>query len=365
MAREPTPGVRPPREESHCSRLEPFWPVCFPSPMAQMPPYSLMPLLKEVSRSFYLTLRILPGGVRSQIGLAYLLARTTDTIADTELVSPAQRLEALQALREAILGQRPAPLDFGELARCQASAAERVLLKRWESSLALLRGLDPPDRLLVQSVLDTITSGQELDLRRFAGASAANVLSLRTEAELDDYTYRVAGCVGEFWTKMCRAHLFPKADLDDAILLANGLRFGKGLQLVNILRDLPADLRQGRCYLPSEALASVGLVPSDLLLPVNEGRMRPLYDKHLSQAQAHLAAGWAYTNALPRTSVRVRLACGWPILIGLETLKLLRSSPILDPARRVKVGRAEVKRLIWRSVLYYPWPPAWRNLGEQ
>jgi len=54
-------------------------------------------LLKEVSRSFYLTLRVLPVSIRPQIGLAYLLARTTDTIADTQLLPVAQRLEALQA----------------------------------------------------------------------------------------------------------------------------------------------------------------------------------------------------------------------------------------------------------------------------
>ena len=46
----------------------------------------LTSLLRDVSRSFYLTLRILPSGIRQQIGLAYLLARTTDTIADTELL---------------------------------------------------------------------------------------------------------------------------------------------------------------------------------------------------------------------------------------------------------------------------------------
>ena len=82
-------------------------------------------------------------------------------------------------------------------------------------------------------------------MRRFAGASAQSLVALRTDEELDDYTYRVAGCVGEFWTKMCRAHLFPRAPLDDAFLLANGVRFGKGLQLVNILRDVAADLRHG------------------------------------------------------------------------------------------------------------------------
>ena len=215
-------------------------------------------LLRDVSRSFYLTLRVLPGKVRTPIGLAYLLARTTDTIADTELVAPEQRLEALRALRERIQGRREAPLDFGALARQQGSRAEGVLLEKCEASLALLRSLPPADAQLVREVLDTITSGQELDLRRFAGASAESLVALRTDEELDDYTYRVAGCVGEFWTRMCRAHLFPQAPVDDAFLLANGVRFGKGLQLVNILRDVAADLRQGRCYLPAERLAALG-----------------------------------------------------------------------------------------------------------
>jgi farnesyl-diphosphate farnesyltransferase len=214
----------------------------------------------------------------------------------------------------------------------------------------------------VREVLDTITSGQELDLRRFAGASAKSLVALRIDAELDDYTYRVAGCVGEFWTRMCRAHLFPEAPVDDAFLLANGVRFGKGLQLVNILRDVAADLRQGRCYLPTDRLAEAGLKPEDLLLPANEPRLRPLYHEYLDRAEAHLQAGWTYTNALPRGCVRVRLGCSWPILIGWETLKLLRAGNALDPERRIKVSRSEVRRLRLRSVLLYPWARAWEKL---
>jgi farnesyl-diphosphate farnesyltransferase len=319
-------------------------------------------LLRDVSRSFYLTLRVLPGKVRSPIGLAYLLARTTDTIADTELVAPEQRLEALRALRERIQGRSDAPLDFGVLARQQGVRAEALLLEKCEASLALLRGLPSADAQRVREVLDTITSGQELDLRRFAGASASFLVALRTEEELDDYTYRVAGCVGEFWTKMCRAHLFPRAPVDDAFLLKNGARFGKGLQLVNILRDVAADLRNGRCYLPAERLAGTGLKPEDLLQAANEPRLRPLYDVYLDRADAHLVAGWAYTNALPRRCARVRLACAWPILIGRETLKRLRGGNVLDAAQRIKVSRREVRRLMLRSVLLYPWPRAWEKM---
>jgi farnesyl-diphosphate farnesyltransferase len=211
-------------------------------------------------------------------------------------------------------------------------------------------------------VLDTITKGQALDLQRFAQASADWIVALRNETELDDYTYRVAGCVGEFWTRMCRRHLFPAALVDEPFLLVNGVRFGKGLQLVNILRDLPVDLRQGRCYLPSDQLDALRLVPESLLEPDREPKFRPLYDKLLAQAEAHLAAGWDYTNALPRRCLRLRLACAWPVLIGVKTLTKLRTHPVLDPQQRVKISRAEVRGLIVRSVLSHPWPSLWRKL---
>lgn len=315
---------------------------------------ALGPLLRDTSRSFYLTLRVLPTAIRPQIGLAYLLARTSDTIADTALVSLERRFDALLAFRKGILDASAAAPDFGELARHQGSAPERILLEKCQTSLNLLRALAPADQQLVVALLQIIIGGQELDLRRFAGATPENMMALRTSEELDDYTYRVAGCVGEFWTRMCRFHVFAKAKLDDGFLLANGVRFGKGLQLVNVLRDLPVDLRHGRCYLPSDQLQALGLKPQDLLLPACEARLRPLYDAYLDQAEAHLAAGWAYTTALPRRSMRIRLACAWPLLIGQQTLALLRQGRILDANHRLKVSRREVKRILWRSVLFYP-----------
>jgi len=318
-------------------------------------------LLHQTSRSFHWTLRVLPAAVRPQIGLAYLLARTTDTIADTEIVPVLQRLETLHALRERILGRITKPLDLGDLVRHQGLPAERALLEQVEATVAALRDLSAADIQLIRAILETIISGQEMDLKRFTGASAQNIIALQTDAELDDYTYRVAGCVGEFWTRMCRAHLFPEAPLDEAFLLTNGVRFGKGLQLVNILRDLPRDLRQGRCYLPLERLTAERLTPTDLLGPNNESRFRPLYETYLKQTESHLAAGWAYTNALPRASVRIRLACAWPILIGIRTIKKLRKENMLDPLHRIKISRSEVRALIVRSVLNYPFQATWER----
>jgi farnesyl-diphosphate farnesyltransferase len=323
---------------------------------------ALNDLLKATSRSFYLTLRVLPDAVRPQIGLAYLLARTTDTIADTEIIPLEQRLGALQQLRERILGQSTAPLNLAEFAMQQVSPVEKSLLEKIGDSLELLQSFSPADQKLIREVLATITSGQELDLRRFEKASTEQIVALETAAELDEYTYRVAGCVGEFWTRICRAHLFPQVRLDERQLIADGIRFGKGLQLVNILRDLPEDLKKGRCYLPMEKLEPAKLFPEILLSPANEAKFLPLFHKYLDEAESHLRAGWIYTNTLPFGQCRVRLACAWPILIGMRTIEKLRAANVIDLRRRVKISHGERNGILLRSTLTCPLPFAWRRL---
>ncbi|MEO7299653.1 MAG: squalene/phytoene synthase family protein, partial [Verrucomicrobiota bacterium] len=93
---------------------------------------ALNDLLKKTSRSFYLTMRILPGAIRLQISLAYLLARASDTIADTEIIPAEKRLKNLAQFRERILGTTNVALDFGELANQQSLPAEKILLERCE-----------------------------------------------------------------------------------------------------------------------------------------------------------------------------------------------------------------------------------------
>ncbi len=329
-------------------------------------PDLLKALLRDVSRSFYLTLRLLPSGVRRPIGVGYLLARATDTVADTTLVPVTRRLEALAALRERIEGRRADPVDFRAWSadgNAEATPGERALLRRVEEAVAALRSLPAPDAVQVRWVLGTITGGQELDLRRFEGAGRERVMALPDAAALDDYTYRVAGCVGEFWTRLCRANLFPDARLDDVAWVADGVRFGKGLQLVNVLRDLPRDLANGRCYLPEDELATAGLRPMDLLDPANEARLGPVYRRWLDVADAHLDAGWHYTTSLPRGHARARLACALPVLIGMRTVKALRGGGVLDARRRIKVSRAEVRGILWRGVVRLPFGRWWDGLA--
>src|SRR5438034_6328168 len=240
-----------------------------------MADYLLDDLLRQVSRDFYPSLAILPRPLREPIGLAYLLARAADTVADTRLIVREDRVRHVETLRRASGG---AAADVARVARAcaprQAHAAERRLLEHVGEALARLEALPAADRAEVRAVVATLTTGMVFDLTRFPGEDAASLTALDTLDELDRYTYLVAGCVGPFWTALHVAHRPRLRRWHLAERSAQGVRFGKALQMTNVLRDAPRDLRAGRCYLPARELASLGLAPHDLLDPARTRRAR-------------------------------------------------------------------------------------------
>ena len=307
-------------------------------------------LLKNVSRSFYLSLRVLPSGLQAPAGLGYLLARAADTIADTQLVPSAQRLELLLAFRAQVNGP-VRELEVRRIAAAlsaqQADPHERRLLQSLAPALALLDELEEKDRAAVRQVVTTLTTGMELDLTVFPLETSGQLAALETLADLDRYIYLVAGCVGEFWTKITMAHTPALRGWEEREMSARGIRFGKALQMTNVLRDCPKDLSIGRCYLPRERLNACGLAPEDLLKPENSARAKPVLLELLRVTQEHYREAGRYILALPRRCVRLRLACLWPVVIGLGTLqRLARTETWLDPAHRVMVPQGEVNRLL-------------------
>ncbi|MDN7182634.1 squalene/phytoene synthase family protein [Caballeronia sp. SEWSISQ10-4 2] len=320
--------------------------------------FLLGPLLKGVSRSFYLTLRILPAGMRDPIGLGYLLARAADTIADTSLIPPEQRLDLLLSLRSQVNGAS----DDGALARIavevagqQTQSDEKHLLESLGPALTVLSQLSESDQEAVREIVATLTQGMEFDLRTFPNEYSGQIIALQELGELDQYTYMVAGCVGEFWTKMTYAHMPGTLKDSPETMLKRGIRFGKALQMTNVLRDCGKDLRIGRCYLPATMLDRSGLSPQDLLLPDASRRARPLMFELVQGTLDHFREALEYTLAIPAFSVRLRLACLWPILIGLETLLLLvNNDDWLDPDKISKIPRSNVYRVMAYSVPLVP-----------
>ena len=155
-------------------------------------------------------------------------------------------------------------------------------------------------------------------------------------------TYLVAGCVGEFWTRICCRNLRHYAQLDVETAASMGVNFGKGLQLVNILRDMPADLRAGRCYLPADELEAAGA--DSAAIPELPEAVRRVYRRWLEKAAAYLDDGFKYIEVL--SNFRVRTACILPWFIGMRTLALLAQAYPPAAGERVKVTRAEVRKIL-------------------
>jgi farnesyl-diphosphate farnesyltransferase len=300
-------------------------------------------ILRSVSRSFYLSIRLLPAQLRDPIALAYLLARTTDTVADTTRISGTVRTETLKMLSNGIQGRasREAVINLtASFVPLQENAAERTLLRSLPDCLEWLEQLEAADRNDIRVVLDKITCGQMLDLERFDNAT--EIRALQRAADLDEYTYLVAGCVGEFWTRLCFRHVRDFASLSEAEMLLLGKRYGMALQLINVLRDAGSDLRAGRCYFPEEELAEVGL-PAAQILSEPE-RFHPIYKAWTQKAQDELVCGMHYSGAIGNR--RLRAATVLPALIGARTLALLRDAGTMALQRKIKVRRGEVRRMV-------------------
>ena len=192
-------------------------------------------LLRSVSRSFGLSLRLLPGCVRPTLSLAYLLARASDSIADVATVPAAERVSMLKGLPGNWRMEFVASLErTGTL-----PAADRDLLTAMPDLLACLG--TSPDRVEIERVWQTIRGGQIFDLERFGEEGMPLTLD-----EARQYTGLVAGCVGEFWTDICCKHVRGYSETAPASLRQLGYSFGCGLQWVNILRDRAADEELGR-----------------------------------------------------------------------------------------------------------------------
>ncbi len=322
-----------------------------PMPTAQL---NLRQILQGVSRSFGLSIRLLPGPLQEPVGLAYLLARATDTVADTASVPTQQRWRLLRSLQHAIT----APADHPQLAPAMANLArqvpdahERALLMRWQDCVAGLEQMPPADQAIVRDVLASITEGQCWDLQTLDGPEQG----VQHTRDIDRYTWLVAGSVGEFWTRMCDLHLQGWHTASTAEMMQWGAAYGKGLQRLNILRDAHRDLHAGRCYFPAEETAPLGLDRERLCAAVRAGdratlqTLAPLLLDWQRLTESLLHDGLRYSLAL--RGRRLRLASALPCLIGIRTLTLLRQAGPQALLSHVKLPRSEVRKLMWALVL--------------
>lgn len=303
--------------------------------------------LPRVSRTFAINIRLLAGPLRDSVTVAYLLCRAADTLEDSW---PGEGLaERFDGFAAALGGDDGAARGLAESAGATAranGAADMDLVAHLPRVLRAYRELPGSAVTPVGECVHTLSSG----MRRYALRATTRgreVPYLDDEAELDDYCWVVAGCVGVMLTKLYAEAYHAEDGAARARRLELAPEVGRALQLTNILLDWPSDLRRGRCYLPASWLASYGVRPADLVdrdRPESRALARRLEDKALGA----LARVPDYVDAVPARHLRYRLFCLWPALWALGSLRQARRDPQFPwGPRRPKLPRAE----LWRTSL--------------
>jgi len=305
-------------------------------------------ILKEVSRSFYLTLQMLPKRVRGPICLGYLLARTSDTIADTETVARDERLQFLERFRVTVNAATHCPSLQSDLIAqfqpLQSDPGETKLLDHTSEALCWLASVSDFEKHTTQTVLHEILNGQSKDCQRFGEPGALRFLN-QTE-DLEEYTYLVAGSVGEFWTRLCFHHWQKYTSESEEQMMVWARAYGRALQLVNILRDLPKDLRDGRCYLPKAELQAAGMPAGGA---PDTAHLITVCKAWQARCREQLGEALNYCTAI--RPLRLRYATALPMLLAYRTLSMIDNSEWFEREQGIKVSRHEVKTILKQALL--------------
>ncbi|MCD8548724.1 MAG: squalene/phytoene synthase family protein [Aeromonadaceae bacterium] len=317
-------------------------------------------LLVQVSRSFALTIPLLPMPLQDYVGNAYLLCRIVDTLEDEPGLEGAAKQALLTQFLTALADQAQAA-SFTAAATASLSPAtppaEQALLAQTPAVLARYRSYPPAVQAALARCVTIMSGGMAGYQQRDCSQGLPDL------AALDQYCYFVAGVVGEMLAELFILHC-PQLTAQRETLLALGVSFGQGLQMTNILKDMAADRARGVCWLPRELALRQGL---DLALERWEqdgAGCQRLLDELAGLAQGHLQDAMDFTCLLPARQQGIRQFCLLAIGMAVLTLKRVVSQP--GPA---KISRRQLKgvvlaaRLLGRSDTLLQWWLAWLRRG--
>jgi farnesyl-diphosphate farnesyltransferase len=315
----------------------------------------LKPIIKKVSRSFYLSLKILPKKIRNTITLAYLLARAADTIADTQIYDSIKRKKWLEFVKKEIdQPYHQSSKLWNEFQNDQTGNTDIPQEKALLDFLPHLTGVLPhyknPDQAHIRNVVVHLISGMEKNISYFH--SSSEIISFKSKSEINEYCYDAAGVVGKFWTQILFQYYQKKIKANSEQMEKLGIDFGNGLQMINILKDMRGDLKNHRGYLPKDFLNQHQINTEELINP-NSKTNKIILDNYLPENIEKLSSGQKYLTKLPKTPIGLRLAVILPLWIGLETLYQLKlNANFLEENSVTKIKRSKVKFLMLKSMFY-------------
>lgn len=240
-------------------------------------------VLKETSRTFYIPISLLPPRLMEAVASGYLCMRAIDEIEDHPELDHHFKAKLLGMISQTLQSatDRITVEDFAQVLAPYQHSLPEVSLRIGEWALL------PPADIAPRIWEATATMADRM------AYWALNGWTIRTEADLNHYTFSVAGAVGLLLSDLWAWYDGTQTDR------AQALGFGRGLQAVNILRNHQEDLLRGVDFYPE------GWSDADV---------------H-AYARRNLTLAEAYTQSLP-TGPALDF-CRIPLALALATLDTL------------------------------------------
>ncbi len=205
-------------------------------------------ILSSVSRTFALTIPLLPSAIEKVVGNTYLLCRIVDTIEDAADLLPETKQHLSLLFLDAVL-EKSLVASFVE--PCLKALSdygnqdELDLIAHTPTVLRILHTCSKEDQEAVSRCVSIMSEG----MSRFHGKQT--VTGLKDLNEFERYCYVVAGVVGELLTTIFRNHS-PRFAKNIQGQEALAIAFGQALQMTNILKDSPEDRARGVSWMPAD-----------------------------------------------------------------------------------------------------------------
>jgi farnesyl-diphosphate farnesyltransferase len=308
-------------------------------------------ILPGVSRTFAISIKLLPGELGRSVLCAYLLCRIADTIEDEAQTPAEDKARRFDAMLGAFDGAGAAAAFCATVATITGDASHVTLTRRADDVFTVWRDLPAASGAHVRRWVGEMVRG----MRKIVLAHPRGI-RLQTLAEYHEYCYYVAGTVGHMLTDLWREHSPAIGDAEYRALAEKARAFGEALQTVNILKDVAVDAeRENAIYVPEELLRSHGSSHATIIDPAYETANHAALASLIELAWKNLDDARAYFLLVPRRAFAVRLFCILPLLYAYATLRdLTRSRAMLRPEGSVKISRGEVRSLLWTGVALAP-----------
>lgn len=288
--------------------------------------------LSTVSRTFALTIPLLPKEVEDWVGNSYLLCRITDTIEDAVYLDKELKkihMQKFASFLSSPIGLEQWTSEICELVRSSSNDHENELMAAIPEVVGRYYSYPAEIQHILRHTVTIMAKGMS-QIERWEKIDSLD--------EVDHYCYSVAGVVGELLISLFAEHSpAMKKTLDSQLPYA--VTFGEALQLTNILKDVWDDLKRGVTWLP--------IKNTD---PDRDSKVQ----EYISVAYGHCLQAMEFIKRMPVLQVGIRHFCLLTNAMAILTLRNIQANPGFKDSSEIKITRAEVKKLYY-FYKYFGW----------